>query len=158
MNVDRDPREWIILEEDEKRVVFATGDGVKIRTTKKGSIYREWLKEMKRIADGGPVVEMEEGELIEPVWMVRGSVAMPVTPSPGEMLRTEAQEKEEQEKQAQRRLDREELSEIHRRLDQLRRELRDRLWCQHDKDICTGSCKIFEKIRELEKQCLGGRE
>jgi hypothetical protein len=158
MNIDPDPREWIILEEDEKHVVFATGDGVRIRSSKKGTIYKEWLKEMKRIADGGPVVEMEEGESIEPVWMVRGSVAMPVTPSPAELIRTEAQEAEDKAKQAQRRVDREELSEIHRRLEQLRRELRDRLWCQHERNFCSGSCQIVERIRELEKQCLGGRE
>ena len=70
MNLERDPREWVILEEDEKRVVFTTGSGVKIRTSKKGTIYLEWLKEMKRIAEGGPVVEMQEGEAIEPVWSV----------------------------------------------------------------------------------------
>ena len=57
MNLERDPREWVILEEDEKRVVFVAGNGVKIRTSKKGNIYQEWLREMKRIAEGGPVVE-----------------------------------------------------------------------------------------------------
>ena len=166
MNLERDPREWIILEEDEKRVVFAAANGVKIRTSKKGTIYLEWLKEMKRIAEGGPVVELEEGESIEPVWMIdRGSNALErsteqrsVDDERTSYVRTEAQEKEEQEKREQRRVDNQELSELHRRLDQLRRELRDRLWCQHEKDFCTGSCRILEKIRELEKQCLGGRE
>ena len=157
MNLERDPREWVILEEDERHVVFAAANGVKIRTSKKGTIYLEWLKEMKRIAEGGPVVEMEEGEAIEPVWMMdRGSTlrrsvesieAQPVTPSPEDLIARE-----------QRRVDNQELSELHRRLEQLRRELRDRLWCQHEKDFCTGSCRILEKIRELEKQCLGGRE
>ena len=156
MNLERDPREWVILEEDEKRVVLAAANGVKIRTSKKGTIYLEWLKEMKRIAEGGPVVQLEEGESIEPVWMMdRGSFPEPVTPSADDLIAREAQEKEEQE---QRRVDNQELSELHRRLDQLRRELRDRLWCQHEKDFCTGSCRILEKIRELEKQCLGGRE
>ena len=160
MNLERDPREWVILEEDERRVVFAVGNA-KIRTSKKGTIYLEWLKEMKRIADGGsPVVELEEGESIEPVWMMgRGSFeAVPITPSADDLIAREAQEKEEQEKREQRRVDNQELSELHRRLEQLRRELRDRLWCQHEKDFCTGSCRILEKIRELEKQCLGGRE
>ena len=162
MNLERDPREWVILEEDERRVVFAVGNA-KIRTSKKGTIYLEWLKEMKRIAEGGPVVELEEGESIEPVWMMgRGSTERLPNVSPTthltDLIRTEAQEKEEQEKREQRRVDNQELSELHRRLEQLRRELRDRLWCQHEKDFCTGSCRILEKIRELEKQCLGGRE
>ena len=157
MNLERDPREWVILEEDEKRVVFVAGNGVKIRTTKGGSIYQAWVKEMKRIAEGGPVaevVELQEGVVIEPVWVDRSYAA----PSAEDRIRTEAQEKEDQEKRAARRVDNQELSELHRRLEQLRRELRDRLWCQHEKDFCTGSCKIIEKIRELEKQCLGGRE
>ena len=99
MNLERDPREWIILEEDEKRVVFTTGNGVKIRTSKKGTIYLEWLKEMKRIAEGGPVVvEMQEGEAIEPVWRMDRSSFAPVDLSAGEPIRSEAQEKEEQEK------------------------------------------------------------
>ena len=115
---------------------------------------------MKRIAEGGPVVvEMQEGESIEPVWfMGRGSSFTPVTLSAEDQVRTEAQEKEEQEKSAQRSVENLELSELHRRLEQLRNELRDRLWCQHEKDFCTGSCQIIERIRELEKQCLGGRE
>ena len=75
MNLERDPREWVILEEDEKRVVFRAGNGVKIRTSKKGNIYQEWLREMKRIAEGGPVVEpvveLQEGVVIEPVWVDR---------------------------------------------------------------------------------------
>ena len=158
MNLEHDPREWIILEEDEKRVVFTTGNGIKIRTSKKGTIYLEWLKEMKRIAEGGPVVEMQEGEAIEPVWRMAQSSFVPVDLSAGVPIRSEEQEKEEQEKMAQRRVDNQEIAEIHRRLEQHRRELRDRLWCQHERDFCTGSCHIIEKIRELEKQCLGGRE
>ena len=157
MNLERDPREWVILEEDEKRVVFVAGNGVKIRTSKKGNIYQEWLREMKRIAEGGSVVEvveMQEGVVIEPVWVDRSYAP----PSKADLIRTEAQEKEDQEEIARRRVDNQELSELHRRLEQLRRELRDRLWCQHERDFCTGSCQIIEKIRELEKQCLGGRE
>jgi hypothetical protein len=152
--IERDPREWVILEEDEKRVVFVTGKGIKIRTSKKGTIYQEWLKEMTRIADGGPVVEMEEGEAIEPVWMMRNDRFSVVERPASEAIPTQ----EDQEKKAQRKLDNLELSELHRRLEQLRAELRDRLWCQHEKDFCSGSCKIIERIRELEKQCLGGRE
>ena len=158
MNLERDPREWVILEEDEKRVVFVAGNGVKIRTSKKGNIYQEWLRELKRVSEGGPVVEpvveLQEGIVIEPVWVDRSYAP----PSAEDLKHTEAQEKEDQEEIARRRVDNQELSELHRRLEQLRRELRDRLWCQHEKDFCTGSCKIIEKIRELEKQCLGGRE
>ena len=156
MSIDRDPREWVILEEDDKHVVFSIGKA-RVRTSKSGNIYQEWLREMKRIAEGGPVVEvveLQEGVVIEPVWVDRSYTA----PSAEDRKHTEAQEKEEQEQREQRRVDNQELSELHRRLEQLRRELRDRLWCQHEKDFCTGSCKIIEKIRELEKQCLGGRE
>ena len=82
----------------------------------------------------------------------------PVDLSAGVPIRSEAQERQEQEKMAQRRVDNQEISELHRRLEQHRRELRDRLCCQHERDFCTGACHIIEKIRELEKQCLGGRE
>ena len=75
MNLERDPREWVILEEDEKRVVFVVGNGVKIRTSKRWEHLQRVVREMKRIAEGGPVVEpvveMQEGVVIEPVWVDR---------------------------------------------------------------------------------------
>ena len=156
MNLERDPREWVILEEDEKRVVFRAANGVKIRASKKSNIYRQWLAELKRVSEGGPVVEpvveLQEGVVIEPVWVDRSDAA---PTSASEAQRSSAEDLVARE---QRRVDNQELSELHRRLEQLRRELRDRLWCQHEKDFCTGSCKIIEKIRELETECLGGRQ
>ena len=92
MNLERDPREWVILEEDEKRVVFVAGNGVKIRTSKKGNIYQEWLREMKRIAEGGPVVqpvvELQEGVVIEPVSVDRSYTP----PSASEAQRSSAED------------------------------------------------------------------
>ena len=155
MNLERDPREWVILEEDEKRVVFVAGNGVKIRTSKKGNIYQEWLREMKRIAEGGPVVEpvveMQEGVVIEPVWVDRSYAP----PSAEDRKHREVQEKEDQEQRAQRRVDNLELSELHRRLEQLRNELRDRLWCQHEKDFCTGRLQDYREDQGVREAMLG---
>jgi hypothetical protein len=47
------------------------------------------------------------------------------------------------------------LEERQHRIEYLRKKSHQLGWCEHDKDICTGMCKVIDEIRDMEKKILG---
>lgn len=156
--IERDPRRWQILKETEKEVIFSAGNWanvggedkpITIRALKTGDVYKMWKAEMERVEAGGPVVELEEGVVITPVWRQFG----PATEAHVEVVPPVPEE--HQGKKLLALEARKERAGIEWRLEGLRAQLRAMPYCDHEKDYCSGECKLREELIALEKQLLG---
>jgi hypothetical protein len=137
--VERDAAKWKILSTKGDEVTFQAGTEV-FRCHKSGMIYREWEKEAKRRVAGGKMVEPMPGVVIiratEPVFQ---PIAKEESPTYAPMLR----------------LIDSQLEERQHRIGDLRKKAALLDWCNHDKDICTGKCRLIDDIRSIEKRILG---
>jgi len=142
------PEDVKILEEDGEEITLEFGPEVVVRTQKGGLIHSIWLQELQA-RKTMPVSHYEitgEGEFAETPLptttfsrlISRAAKVLPPSPLSEQLA---AQEKDE-------------LAGWQARLSVLRKQLAPLPWCDHEAEICTGSCKILEEIQELEKKCL----
>jgi hypothetical protein len=125
------------LTEGDPEVLLQVGTYT-VQCRKNGRFYREWVKEAQRRAQGGAVPDDQPYEyyIEAPLEIFR---APPAAEERMPVLRLVDSQEEERLL----------------RLSKLRRELATIAYCNHEKDICTGECKITEEIREMEKKILG---
>jgi hypothetical protein len=141
--VEKDALLWKILKIQGDEVTFQSGNAV-FKCHKSGLIYKLWEKEYNRRANGGAVEEPLPGIVIavresggEPVFEPIGK-AVAVTHYAPMVRLVDSQ-----------------LEERQYRMGDLRKKAALLDWCNHEKDICTGKCKLLDDIRAIKKKILG---
>jgi hypothetical protein len=137
-HVERDALKWRILRMKGDEVTFRAGTEV-FRCHKSSMIYREWVKELHRREMGGAMEEPGEVMVIntqpifEPIWKAEEArTYVPVL----RMIDSQLEERQH-------------------RIEGLRKKAALMDWCNHERDICTGKCKIVDEIVAIEKKMLG---